>query len=70
MDLQQIRNKITENKYELRSQFMSDLALILNNSKKYNGVFNPITEAAKLVSWRDARLNYALLLMFRSSRRR
>jgi len=46
MDLQQIRARITENKYALRSQFLSDLHLMLENSKLYNGLGHPITNAA------------------------
>lgn len=49
MDLQQIRSRITENKYELRSQFVSDLGLIFKNSELYNGPLHPITMAAKKV---------------------
>jgi transcription initiation factor TFIID subunit 1 len=51
MDLQQVRTRITENKYELRSQFLSDLGLILNNSTLYNGKIHPITNAATQVNF-------------------
>ncbi|KAI6202978.1 Transcription initiation factor TFIID subunit 1 [Aphelenchoides besseyi] len=47
MDLQQVRNRINEYQYELRSQFLADLSLIVNNSEVYNGVTHPITVAAK-----------------------
>lgn len=49
MDLLQIRTHITANKYELRTQFMVDLALIVENSKLYNGEAHPITASATRV---------------------
>jgi hypothetical protein len=49
MDLLQVRNRIAANKYELRSQFISDLNLIYENSMTYNGPGHPITEASKHV---------------------
>uniref|UniRef100_A0A914H2H9 Bromo domain-containing protein n=1 Tax=Globodera rostochiensis TaxID=31243 RepID=A0A914H2H9_GLORO len=47
MDLQQIRKNVSENKYELRRQFLEDLTQILANSITYNGPGHPITEAAR-----------------------
>ncbi|KAL3087271.1 hypothetical protein niasHT_020534 [Heterodera trifolii] len=47
MDLQQIRKNVSENKYELRRQFLEDLTQILANSITYNGAAHPITEAAQ-----------------------
>lgn len=51
MDLQQIKKKISENKYELRRQFLYDIKLIMDNSILYNGGGHPITIAAKNVSF-------------------
>lgn len=50
MDLQQIKKKISENKYELRRQFLYDIKLIMDNSILYNGGGHPITITAKNVS--------------------
>ncbi|KAI6182467.1 Transcription initiation factor TFIID subunit 1 [Aphelenchoides bicaudatus] len=49
MDLLQIRSRISANKYELRSQFMADLVLILRNTRMYNGPQHPITIAAEQI---------------------
>uniref|UniRef100_A0A1I7VSZ5 Bromodomain containing protein n=1 Tax=Loa loa TaxID=7209 RepID=A0A1I7VSZ5_LOALO len=49
MDLQQIKKKISENKYELRRQFLYDIKLIMDNSILYNGGGHPITITAKNV---------------------
>lgn len=49
MDLSQIRKNISENKYELRRQFLEDLTQILANSITYNGKAHRITEAAQKV---------------------
>ncbi|CAD5209353.1 unnamed protein product [Bursaphelenchus xylophilus] len=49
IDLQKIRKKINDNRYELRRQFMTDLVLLLDNAKKYNGPVHPITSAANRV---------------------
>ncbi|KAI1718220.1 bromodomain-containing protein [Ditylenchus destructor] len=49
MDLQQIRKNISDNKYELRRQFLEDLTLILMNSVTYNGPNHIITHAARHV---------------------
>ncbi|CAD5206503.1 unnamed protein product [Bursaphelenchus okinawaensis] len=49
IDLQKIRKNINDNKYELRRQFMTDLVLMLDNAKKYNGPAHPITVAANKV---------------------
>ncbi|VDK28099.1 unnamed protein product [Gongylonema pulchrum] len=49
MDLQTIKRKISENKYELRRQFLYDVKLIMDNSILYNGVNHPITTTAKNV---------------------
>lgn len=60
MDLQQIRTRITANKYELRSQFVTDLVLMLENSRLYNGLGHPITNAATQV--RAFLLEFLLIL--------
>lgn len=49
MDLQQIRQNISSNHYELRKQFLGDLTQILANSHTYNGPDHIITKAAKEV---------------------
>jgi transcription initiation factor TFIID subunit 1 len=49
MDLQQIRKNITENKYELRHQFLADLKQMLDNSRLYNGDNHVITLAARKI---------------------
>uniref|UniRef100_A0AAF5PPD9 Bromodomain containing protein n=1 Tax=Wuchereria bancrofti TaxID=6293 RepID=A0AAF5PPD9_WUCBA len=49
MDLQQIKTKISENKYELRRQFLYDIKLIMDNSILYNGGGHSITITAKNV---------------------
>ncbi|MCP9259535.1 Transcription initiation factor TFIID subunit 1 [Dirofilaria immitis] len=51
MDLQQIKKKISENKYELRRQFLYDIKLIMDNSILYNGGGHPITITAKNVNF-------------------
>ena len=66
MDLQQIRNRVNDNKYELRSQFMSDLKLIHENSLKYNGPIDPITRAAKEVSGRRVSTAPSMALIARA----
>lgn len=49
MDLQQIRKNISDNKYELRRQFLEDLTQIWVNSHTYNGAEHMITKSAKEV---------------------
>lgn len=49
MDLQQIKKKISENKYELRKEFLADIKQMLDNSRLYNGDNHVITEAARKV---------------------
>lgn len=49
MDLQQIKMKINENKYELRQQFLADIKQMLDNSRLYNGDTHPVTDAARLM---------------------
>ncbi|KAK6059925.1 Bromodomain protein [Cooperia oncophora] len=47
MDLQKIKSKIADNKYELRQEFLSDVKRMLDNSRLYNGDNHVITDAAK-----------------------
>ncbi|VDN01342.1 unnamed protein product [Thelazia callipaeda] len=56
MDLQQIKKKISENKYELRRQFLYDMKLIMDNSILYNGGAHPITITARNVFEMASRL--------------
>uniref|UniRef100_A0A1I7XMT1 Bromo domain-containing protein n=1 Tax=Heterorhabditis bacteriophora TaxID=37862 RepID=A0A1I7XMT1_HETBA len=50
MDLQKIKNKIADNKYELRQDFLGDVKKMLDNSRLYNGDNHVITEAARKVN--------------------
>ncbi|VDM58753.1 unnamed protein product [Angiostrongylus costaricensis] len=47
MDLQKIKSKIADNKYELRQEFLLDVKRMLDNSRLYNGDNHVITDAAK-----------------------
>ncbi|KAK6728026.1 hypothetical protein RB195_005591 [Necator americanus] len=47
MDLQKIKCKIADNKYELRQEFLLDVKRMLDNSRLYNGDNHVITDAAK-----------------------
>ncbi|CAJ0578024.1 unnamed protein product, partial [Mesorhabditis spiculigera] len=47
MDLQQIKQKIQDNKYELRMDFLGDVKRILDNSILYNGINHNITMIAQ-----------------------
>ncbi|GMT19156.1 hypothetical protein PFISCL1PPCAC_10453, partial [Pristionchus fissidentatus] len=47
MDLQRIKMKISNNQYELRKDFLSDMKQMLDNSLLYNGQQNLITETAR-----------------------
>uniref|UniRef100_A0A9J2P0D5 Bromo domain-containing protein n=1 Tax=Ascaris lumbricoides TaxID=6252 RepID=A0A9J2P0D5_ASCLU len=49
MDMQTIKKKISENKYELRRQFLADIKQMLDNSRVYNGDNHVITETARKV---------------------
>ncbi|KHN84351.1 Transcription initiation factor TFIID subunit 1 [Toxocara canis] len=49
MDMQAIKKKISENKYELRRQFLADIKQMLDNSRVYNGDNHVITETARKV---------------------
>lgn len=47
--MQTIKKKISENKYELRRQFLADIKQMLDNSRVYNGDNHVITETARKV---------------------
>ncbi|VDN09713.1 unnamed protein product [Dibothriocephalus latus] len=47
MDLSQIRMKINTNEYSTREEFLTDIRLIHDNSRKFNGPHSAYTETAK-----------------------
>ncbi|CAJ0959311.1 unnamed protein product, partial [Mesorhabditis belari] len=47
MDVQKIKEKIQDNKYELRMDFLCDVKKILDNTLTYNGAAHPITQIAQ-----------------------
>nr|VZI42241.1 unnamed protein product [Spirometra erinaceieuropaei] len=47
MDLSQIRMKINTNEYSTREEFLKDIRLIHDNSRKFNGPHSAYTETAK-----------------------
>uniref|UniRef100_A0A0V0J2P4 Bromo domain-containing protein n=1 Tax=Schistocephalus solidus TaxID=70667 RepID=A0A0V0J2P4_SCHSO len=47
MDLSQIRMKINTNEYSTREEFLRDIRLIHDNSRKFNGPHSAYTETAK-----------------------
>lgn len=49
ISLQEIKNKITKQQYELRQEFLTDIKLMFDNSRMYNGDNNVITVAAQQV---------------------
>lgn len=58
MDLQTMREKIRNKKYHLRSEFMTDMQLIRDNSKLYNGEHSFYTQVAdKLVEQAKSKID-------------
>ena len=49
MDLRKMREKVAEGAYSTRAEFLSDVQLILSNSRLYNGDADEITGVAKRV---------------------
>lgn len=47
MDLQRIREKLHEKRYQSREEFLTDVNQIVENSKLYNGAKSPLTQAAQ-----------------------
>lgn len=47
MDLQRMREKLHEKRYQSREEFLSDVNQIVENSKLYNGVKSPLTQVAQ-----------------------
>lgn len=47
MDLQRIREKLHEKRYQSREEFLADVNQIVENSKLYNGLKSTLTQAAQ-----------------------
>ncbi|XP_064482007.1 transcription initiation factor TFIID subunit 1-like isoform X2 [Ornithodoros turicata] len=47
MDLQRVREKLHEKRYQSREEFLTDVNQIVENSKLYNGVKSPLTQVAQ-----------------------